>query len=637
MLVSGANGAPAQQNTLRESAATLGENRQEICEPESLLQDGCDTRERKESTHLPKKRLDSDPERCCNLEHNILYLLMRLARLSGGQLTTRQRLERSFILKRLRSEAGYMLAMAFFLIWTAIYFAIVITASSLMNNFTVNEALECSLLQDRCTGDEDCIALTVSMLLLGICGTFMFAFLTCMSCGLREVVSEHAFSQFHQKLDTRQGTRARRRATAGSTASSLWRVQVGGANSSEDERERENLFDQHDTLRDEASPYETPPTMSDHEQDSPTQGQVELVLLNDVHSPESGRPEETDDQPLGMRTISRQTSNATLTDDEDGAESDIERLQSSHNFGDASTKSSATQLFHQNSQETQHNSDKSIQSTSLNGNHNVSNDYETHVEMPEPLHTLTTAPSQDIRATSSDHSPLVSPGMTATLSEPRDSSAFERRFSSSKLSRRFSKRRDSRAMADIDSEDEDEGEVDPIQFEEPLAFHADPENQFVFRPFAKCNCVRSIQCCTNRCPNLYIDPTEFAIHLGRRRRFDTYCMVSWTQIGAQCCTFPWLVLILTATITVVSRTKPGDFSTYEGLCAVNSTLESNLTQSQEHQREIHNRAVALTWFAVLFTWAVLSAFGINALTKTAIKKYHEAKLPSNLGFNFNLS
>ncbi|GBG27530.1 Kinesin-like protein KIF6 [Hondaea fermentalgiana] len=59
----------------------------------------------------------------------------------------------------------------------------------------------------------------------------------------------------------------------------------------------------------------------------------------------------------------------------------------------------------------------------------------------------------------------------------------------------------------------------------------------------------------------------------------------------------------------------------QGVCSV--TVNSTYAENYEENRVFHGRAVALTWFAVLCTWIVLSGFGIHALAKTAMSKFKD--------------
>ncbi|CAK9038511.1 unnamed protein product, partial [Durusdinium trenchii] len=140
------------------------------------------------------------------------------------------------------------------------------------------------------------------------------------------------------------------------------------------------------------------------------------------------------------------------------------------------------------------------------------------------------------------------------------------------------------------------------------------DGRYVLRPLLFCVPVCELCSCANkRCPSLYVDPTVLVIKMGKTRRFDSFCVVSWSQCGAQCCVLPWFILIITCTITVLSRTNPLEFGFDQGVCLVNET-------SSTAPPELEQQGVQLTWFAVLFTWIFLALFGVGTMVRTAYEK-----------------
>mmetsp|Transcript_2664 Transcript_2664/g.5179 ORF Transcript_2664/g.5179 Transcript_2664/m.5179 type:complete len:344 (+) Transcript_2664:67-1098(+) len=120
--------------------------------------------------------------------------------------------------------------------------------------------------------------------------------------------------------------------------------------------------------------------------------------------------------------------------------------------------------------------------------------------------------------------------------------------------------------------------------------------------------------CFRRCQGLYVDPTEFELKIGPNNKFDKDCCVVWSTYGAQCCMFPWFVMVFTSTITVLGASN--NTQDNDGYCDVkNENLKPNETAP-----ELSIQGVQLTWFAVLFTWVVFGVFGVYALVKSFMHK-----------------
>jgi len=143
----------------------------------------------------------------------------------------------------------------------------------------------------------------------------------------------------------------------------------------------------------------------------------------------------------------------------------------------------------------------------------------------------------------------------------------------------------------------------------------------IVRPLAFCK--QPCCCCTKRFrrrfPKLYLDPTDVKIKFGRRGRLcDSTCVVGWSQGAAQCCMFPWLVLIMLATIWVVAETDPGKFG-------FESCDFGNLTADIDSETNFEKEGVQLTWFATLFTWIMFAVFGISAMLRTGYERFNSGK------------
>jgi hypothetical protein len=101
------------------------------------------------------------------------------------------------------------------------------------------------------------------------------------------------------------------------------------------------------------------------------------------------------------------------------------------------------------------------------------------------------------------------------------------------------------------------------------------------------------------------------IRLGDGNGVDASCVASWSAMSAQCCMFPWFVLLLLCSFTVLLATPNNhDIDDHD------TELCGNITMATTDL----DTTVELTWFVVMFTWAMLGGLTVLAFIRTAFRK-----------------
>jgi hypothetical protein len=147
--------------------------------------------------------------------------------------------------------------------------------------------------------------------------------------------------------------------------------------------------------------------------------------------------------------------------------------------------------------------------------------------------------------------------------------------------------------------------IDPA----PTAQHGRTIRPFGFLQHLPC---RDVACCKACC--LYTPATVqlhlVEIRLGDGNGVDASCVASWSAMSAQCCMFPWFVLLVLCSFTVLLPVAEHDLPVCENVTTVTADFDTT---------------VEITWFIVVFTWVMLGLLTMLAFIRTAFRKL-EARL-----------
>jgi hypothetical protein len=120
--------------------------------------------------------------------------------------------------------------------------------------------------------------------------------------------------------------------------------------------------------------------------------------------------------------------------------------------------------------------------------------------------------------------------------------------------------------------------------------------------------------CCRKCCSYSPDAVQLhliEIRLGDGNGVDASCVASWSAMSAQCCMFPWFVLLVLCSFTVLLAT-PNTHAIDEH----DLNVCGNITMATTDL----NTTVEITWFVVMFTWAMLGGLTVLAFIRTAFRK-----------------